>query len=162
MPDTAVMDAVYRERSRMVAFLARMWPAVYAYSDPDDPDWPVVYIDAPAGQLSWHVSVNDLDLFAHVPVVDPDDARARWDGHTSDQKYTRLNRSITGWQSTISGDSPESVPCSACLARPGEQCRSVSSDQLRPMSHKLRGLAARYRIDPCDACDGLGWKPRQP
>src|SRR5690606_39189045 len=45
----------------------------------------------PAGQLTWHLAPNDLDLFPHVPVVAPDHPRARWDGHTTPEKYRRLD-----------------------------------------------------------------------
>lgn len=81
---------VYRERARLVAVLAALFPAVWAYSDPAAPEWPVVYVDIPQGQCSWHLSAEDLDLFGHVPQVAPDDPRARWDGHTTDEKYQRL------------------------------------------------------------------------
>lgn len=82
--------SVYRERAHLVAYLASLYPSVIAYSDPQEPDWPVIYLTTPAGQLSWHLSGDDLDLFEHVPVVEPDDWRAKWDGHTTEQKYERL------------------------------------------------------------------------
>lgn len=81
---------VYRERARLVAVLASLFPSVWAYSDPAEPEWPVVYVDTPLGQCSWHLAVEDLDLFGHVPQVAPDDPRARWDGHTTEEKYQRL------------------------------------------------------------------------
>nr|WP_157529412.1 hypothetical protein [Kibdelosporangium sp. MJ126-NF4]CEL23360.1 hypothetical protein [Kibdelosporangium sp. MJ126-NF4]CTQ96904.1 hypothetical protein [Kibdelosporangium sp. MJ126-NF4] len=80
---------LYRERARLVAFLAALYPAVRSSNDPHD-DRTVVYIKTPTGQMSWHIDPADVRLFAHVPAVPGDDARARWDGHTTDQKYTRL------------------------------------------------------------------------
>lgn len=85
---------VYTERAHLVAYLAAQHPAVLAYSDPDEPDWPVITVATPAGQMSWHLSPDDLDLVAHVPLVSADDPRAVWDGHTTPDKYERL-RALT-------------------------------------------------------------------
>jgi hypothetical protein len=43
--------------------------------DRDAPEWPVVYIELPTGQVSWHVPQHPL----------------KWDGHTVDQKYERTH-----------------------------------------------------------------------
>lgn len=89
---------VYRERAHLVAHLAARpdYPSVLSYSDPDEPEWPVLTVHTPAGQLTWHIAPADLDLFAHVPVVAADDPLARWDGHTTDEKYARLRGLTTG------------------------------------------------------------------
>lgn len=42
--------------------------------DPDNPAWPVVYLELPEGQVSWHMPQH--------PVV--------WDGHTTTEKYQRI------------------------------------------------------------------------
>jgi len=84
-PPAADCCGVYRERARLVAYLARVHPAVW---HTDDPDWPVVYISTPAGQLSWHINRLDLDLFPPLPSVDS----SPWDGHDTDEKYARLHR----------------------------------------------------------------------
>lgn len=81
---------IYRERAHLVAHLAARYPSVLAYSDPAEPDWPVVTVETPAGQLSWHLDPADVDLFEHVPTVTADDPRAAWDGHDTDTKYARL------------------------------------------------------------------------
>jgi hypothetical protein len=82
---------VYTERAVLVSFLCQLYPSVMSYNDPAEPDWAVVYIDTPAGQLSWHIAPKDVMLFAHIsPPVDANDRRARWDGHTTRQKYLRL------------------------------------------------------------------------
>lgn len=85
-------DDVYRERARLVAFLAASHPAVLAFSDPSTPGWAVLTIETPAGQMSWHISPDDLDLFpeALVAHVHPEDPRAKWDGHDTPTKYERL------------------------------------------------------------------------
>lgn len=90
-PDPA-LSAAYRERARLVAFLAATHPAVISHSDPDAPGWPVITIDTPAGQMSWHLSPADLDLFPEslAPRVHPEDPRAKWDGHDTPTKYERL------------------------------------------------------------------------
>nr|WP_042190895.1 hypothetical protein [Kibdelosporangium sp. MJ126-NF4]CEL19678.1 hypothetical protein [Kibdelosporangium sp. MJ126-NF4]CTQ94522.1 hypothetical protein [Kibdelosporangium sp. MJ126-NF4] len=80
---------LYRERARLVAFLAALYPAVRSSNDPHD-DRTVVYIQTPTGQLSWHIDPADVALLAHAPAVPGDDPRARWDGHTTDQKHIRL------------------------------------------------------------------------
>lgn len=88
----ATRDGVYRERTHLVAHLTRLNPSVLSYNDPDEPGWPALYIDSPTGQLSWHISPDDLDLVADVPVVPGDDPRAQWDCHTTEEKYQRLDR----------------------------------------------------------------------
>lgn len=86
---------VYSERAHLVSHLASLFPAVLSYSDADEPDWPVIYIDSPAGQLSWHIAPEDLRLFKHVPIVDPSNPAALWDGHDTEEKYRRLDSLIT-------------------------------------------------------------------
>ena len=84
-------NVAYRDRARLVAVLAAVWPSVITYSDPNEPDWAVITIESPKGQLTWHIHQNDLDLMKHVPWVDRYDNRAKWDGHTTDQKNHRLS-----------------------------------------------------------------------
>lgn len=84
------MDSVYRERAHLVAHLAALYPSHIGHTDPAEPDWAVVVIEAPGGQLSWHVSPDDMDLFGHVKPTGPDSRP--WDGHSTDEKYARLDR----------------------------------------------------------------------
>lgn len=88
-------EHVYRERARLVALLASLWPAVRAYSDPAEPEWSVVYVDSPTGQLSWHIAERDLDLFTHVEFVPPNHPLAQWDGHTTNEKFLRIGKLIS-------------------------------------------------------------------
>ncbi|WP_143020280.1 hypothetical protein [Sinosporangium album] len=83
---------IYSERSALVAHLAALHPSLISYNDPEEPEWPLVYIDTPEGQLSWHIAPSDLYLFAHVPIVGND--VAVWDGHDTPEKYRRL-RALT-------------------------------------------------------------------
>lgn len=77
------LDEVYRERQHLVANLASRYPSCL---NNDDPDWPVVFIELPTGQVSWHISLSDLDLFQHVNTGD-----MVWDGHDTSEKYRRLD-----------------------------------------------------------------------
>ncbi|MFE5871629.1 hypothetical protein ACFQ6V_23695 [Streptomyces roseifaciens] len=86
----AERDAVYRERAHLIAHLAALHPSHIGYTDPNAPDWAVVIIEAPTGQLSWHIAERDLPLFEHV---EPTNRICRgWDGHTTEEKYERLRQ----------------------------------------------------------------------
>lgn len=83
------VENVYAERNQ--AALAFAWMAAdrgwrVGYTD-DDPDWPVLLVETPAGQVSWHLKRSELPTW--VPRF-PD----AWDGHTTAEKDERLNRII--------------------------------------------------------------------
>jgi hypothetical protein len=88
----AGLDAAYRERNALVAALIRTngWPAQIVMA-PDTEGWWIVYAETPEGQVSWHVSPDDMDLFSDWPVAFGSH-HSPWDGHTTDEKYTRLAR----------------------------------------------------------------------
>jgi hypothetical protein len=91
------LDAAYRERAHLVAWLAAVYPAVITPApDVDEPGWQIVYLAADDQQMSWHIAPRDADLFAHVERVEPDDPRAQWDGHTTEQKYDRIRQHVRG------------------------------------------------------------------
>ncbi|MEU1309475.1 hypothetical protein ABZ419_11350 [Streptomyces cinnamoneus] len=101
----AERDAVYRERAHLVAYLAALHPSHIGNTDPDAPDWAVVIVEAPGGQLSWHIAERDLDLFEHVM---PTNRICRgWDGHTTDEKYERI-RTLTAAAAPASAAVPAS------------------------------------------------------
>lgn len=79
-------EAAYTERARLVAYLARTMPSSLEVADPSPGFEYVVYIDSPAGQLSWHVADTDLYLFRGVAV----NQGRKWDGSDTDEKYARL------------------------------------------------------------------------
>lgn len=83
-------DDIYRERARLVAFLAAIYPSHSGFSDPTEPDWLVVTVETPQGQMSWHVSPDDQGLFNHVRRTRHTDRP--WDEHTTPEKYERLAR----------------------------------------------------------------------
>ncbi|MEU8886701.1 hypothetical protein [Streptomyces sp. NPDC048442] len=95
----AERDGVYRERARLVAHLASLYPAHIGHTDPTAPGWAVVIIEAPTGQMSWHIAERDLPLFAHV---EPTSRICRgWDGHTTEEKYERLAKLVRGEGHTL-------------------------------------------------------------
>lgn len=79
---------VYTERAILVAHLAAIYPSHIGYTDPDEPDWPVVIIETPTGQMSWHIAPDDVHLFEHV--METDRMCRGWDGHSTTEKYRRL------------------------------------------------------------------------
>lgn len=44
--------------------------------DPNESEWPVVYIELPTGQVSWHLPQHTKE----------------YDGHTTEEKYDRIHR----------------------------------------------------------------------
>lgn len=80
--------AVYTERNRLVAALARLFPSGVARTS--IPGWDItweqcVYVDLPTGQASWHFHDSEAHLFEGLPIY-----TQPWDGHTTDEKYRRL------------------------------------------------------------------------
>ena len=75
----AKVDAVYSERNRLAAAFARMALAAGFKAgkgvDPDETKWPVVYVDTPNGQVSWHIAESDQDVLEGLPQYD-----GEWDG----------------------------------------------------------------------------------
>lgn len=84
-----VVRPLYRERAHLLAVLAGLYPATLAYSDPAEPALPVLTLETPAGQLTWHIKPLDLALFPHVPMVGPGRCPV-WDGHSTETKLARL------------------------------------------------------------------------
>ena len=69
--DYAVRNVLVLHAVAAAAFLG--YPAGYRV-DPDDPAWPVAYIELPTGQVSWHLPQHPT----------------AWDGHTTAEKYARV------------------------------------------------------------------------
>lgn len=104
MPETAALDNAYRERAHLAAHLAAGYPSVLVEgADATAPDWAVLFVKLPTGQVSWHVSPADRDLFGHVrrTMAGMPDAPA-WDGHSTEEKYARVDahtRALAGEES---------------------------------------------------------------
>lgn len=89
-----IKDLAYLERNRCVALLAslaldagytagRARTAIAGWSE----DWHgCIYIDFPAGQVSWHYHDSHAHLFAHLPPY-----AGEWDGHDTEEKYRRVH-----------------------------------------------------------------------
>jgi len=86
-----MLTEVYADRNRVVQ-LAAMLAEKLGYRvglrvDPDEPDWPVLFLDLPTGQISWHLSPGDA-----YPVWDL--YEGEWDGHTNEDKAERIYRFV--------------------------------------------------------------------
>ena len=86
------LNAAYRERAQLVALLAALYPSHIGHTDPDEPDWAVVIVEVPTGQLSWHIAPGDMRLFSHVQRTSR--ICRGWDGHTAEEKYERIRELI--------------------------------------------------------------------
>jgi hypothetical protein len=88
--DMSEKRSVYAERSRCVIALARLAMAQGHRAgfgvDPAEPDWPVLYIDLPSGQVSWHLTADDRAMAPDIGAYE-----GTWDGHDTAEKYRRLD-----------------------------------------------------------------------
>lgn len=98
-------DEAYRERNRLVAVLARLFPSGIRRTDIPgwDPEWHgCVFIDLPTGQASWHYHDSEAAQFAALPPY-----TKPWDGHTTEEKYGRL-------AALLATPSPAHGACGGC------------------------------------------------
>jgi hypothetical protein len=81
------VDNAYRERNDVVlgfaALASRYGWLVGVSHDDRDTCWPVLMIETPFGQMSWHLPKGDLP--SSIPACSKE-----WDGHNTDEKYNRL------------------------------------------------------------------------
>lgn len=89
---TTERDGAYRERAHLLALLAATTPhaVLTPAPDTDEDGWALLFLTIGGRQCSWHIAPRDADLFTHVEHVPVDDPRARWDGHTTEEKYERI------------------------------------------------------------------------
>jgi hypothetical protein len=89
----AQKDGAYAERDQCVALIARMalklgypaWLGRHEGADWDD-DWrTIVFVQLPAGQVSWHIHDSELPMFRGLVASGP-----AWDGHSTEEKYRRV------------------------------------------------------------------------
>lgn len=85
--------ALYSERAHLVALLTTVYPSRLAYSDPATPEWAVVTVLGPFGLMCWHIAPGDLWLFGHLGAF-AGDAPPPYDGHTTPEKYERLELTV--------------------------------------------------------------------
>jgi hypothetical protein len=84
------LEDVYADRNRLVQLAARL-AEMLGYEvrwgdDPASPGWPVLYIELPTGQVSWHIPRASCLLRAGT--------RGKWDGHDSEEKTRRITAFI--------------------------------------------------------------------
>lgn len=89
-------DAAYTERDKCLVLIALMAQRlgiktgiglhVDKPGETWDADWrTILFIDLPAGQVSWHIHDGEARWFYFVGAYD-----GEWDGHTTDEKYQRV------------------------------------------------------------------------
>lgn len=78
----------YRERAHLLGGYVAMFGGVFSHTDPEIPDWPVLYIETPKGQCSWHIHPADQDVFDGLKI--PTIKGYPWDGHSIEEKYLRI------------------------------------------------------------------------
>jgi hypothetical protein len=76
---------LYRERAILTSHLSKIYPSTIFPSDADEPEWNVLTVMGPTGQMTWHISPDDMDLYGHV-----ERRHVLWDGHTTEEKYERM------------------------------------------------------------------------
>jgi hypothetical protein len=82
-------DAAYAERDRLVAALSKQFRAHLCRHEGADweDDWRnIVCIHLPTGQATWHIHDSEVPWFAHLRMDG-----AHWDGHSTEEKYRRLD-----------------------------------------------------------------------
>lgn len=89
MSNQSAPSEAYFDRNQAAQLLAVLASAagwrVGVGSDPAEPNWPVLYVDTPEGQVSWHLPKNEL-------MVDLPSYDGEWDGHSVKEKRQRIAR----------------------------------------------------------------------
>lgn len=93
----ALKNDAFHERNQLVALISKIYPAKLGKDESGQSILEnVVYIDLPTGQASWHITKDEIDLFAHLSKAGDD--QSIWDGHTKQEKIERVN--------TVSAETP--------------------------------------------------------
>lgn len=92
----AQLDGAHRETARLLALLAAITKdtVLTIASDIEEPGWYLLHLPMAGFIHTWHISPSDAELFHHVPLVSQSDERAKYDGHTTEQKYDRIQHHI--------------------------------------------------------------------
>lgn len=84
MPFESEPNEAYFDRNLCVQVMARMAQKLgYNMGIKENGEWPILYIDLPTGQVSWHISKPDLKGIFQTYLED-------WDGHDVEIKRMRL------------------------------------------------------------------------
>lgn len=85
-------DDAYYDRNQAVMVLAKL-ALQLGYKaglriDPNEPDWPVMMIELPSGQVGWHLPKGEI--VGDWPAYD-----GEWDGHSLAEKRRRMTQFLT-------------------------------------------------------------------
>ena len=77
-------DEAYLDRNLCVQAMVKMAKKLgYSAGIKEDSKWPVLYMDFPTGQISWHIPKNEI--VCHFPKY-----QGKWDGHSVEEKRKRI------------------------------------------------------------------------
>lgn len=100
--DAATQDA-YTDRNLLAQLCGALahqagYDVWWQPSDEAEPGWPVLMINLPEGQISYHIPQHQVCLDALIagPPWDVLIAGQPWDGHTTDEKRERIRRFLAG------------------------------------------------------------------
>jgi len=86
---SSTLEDAYFDRNQAVMAFARLAMRlgykVGLKTDPSEPQWPVLMIDLPTGQVGWHLPKDEI--VGKWPEYD-----GEWDGHSLEQKRERIRR----------------------------------------------------------------------
>ncbi len=87
MQQDDLIRSLYQDRNLVVQLAAKLatrlgYPVAWGI-DPAEPGWPVLFIELPTGQVSWHVATSQVQL--ELP-----DSSMSWDGHDNREKASRI------------------------------------------------------------------------
>jgi hypothetical protein len=77
-------DEAYYDRNLCVQAMLKMAQKLgFITGLKEDPEWPILYIDLPTGQVSWHIPKQEI-------LTDFPEYNEKWDGHNLQEKRRRL------------------------------------------------------------------------
>jgi len=84
---SSTLDDAYFDRNQAVMAFGKLAQKlgykVGLKVDPKEPDWPVLMIDLPTGQVGWHLPKDEI--IGQWPEYE-----GEWDGHSLEEKRNRL------------------------------------------------------------------------
>ena len=84
MFESSGLDDAYTDRNLAVLALAKLaMRAGFRVGVKPDDEWPILYVDLPTGQVSWHIKASDM--VGEWPPYD-----GEWDGHDLEEKRRRV------------------------------------------------------------------------
>ena len=95
--ESSTLDDAYFDRNQAV-MLAACFACITGrevgwQENPEDPEWPILYVDLPTGQVSWHMPRSQRVLGPGALGEYP----FKWDGHTVEEKRRRIAEYLAEW-----------------------------------------------------------------